>query len=71
MDYNASIVLSLEAHLRGIMSALQLLAAFFLSILGLAMAFRGDGIALWLGSLLGAMGLSYLALLAINLRRPR
>jgi len=55
------------------MQELQLLAAFFLSILGLAMAFRaGDGGALWLGALLAAMGLSFLSLVAINLRNaPR
>lgn len=49
--------------------ALQLLAAFFLAILGLAMAFRGNDGALWfIGAFLAAMGLSFLALLAIKLR---
>jgi hypothetical protein len=52
-------------------AALQLLAAFFLAILGLAMAFRGDSAGIWLGSLLAALGLSFLSLLAINLRKPR
>jgi hypothetical protein len=56
--------------MRGTFAALQLLAAFFMAILGLAMAFRSaDSGALFLGSLLGAMGLSFLALLAINLRK--
>jgi hypothetical protein len=55
---------------RGTFAALQLLAAFFLSIFGLAMAFRSaDTGALLVGSLLGAMGLSFLALLWINLGR--
>jgi hypothetical protein len=57
--------------MRGMLSALQLVTAFFLTILGLAMAFRGDGTGIWLGSVLGAMGLSFLTLLAINLRRPK
>jgi hypothetical protein len=57
--------------MRGMFAALQLLAAFFLAILGLAMAFRGDASGIWLGSLLAAMGLSFLCLLAINLRKPR
>jgi hypothetical protein len=56
--------------LRGTLQALQLLAAFFLAILGLAMAFRSaDSFALLIGSALGAMGLSFLALLGINLFR--
>ena len=58
--------------MRGIFAALQLLAAFFLAILGLAMAFRSaDAVALYLGSLLGAMGLSFLALIAINVYKNR
>jgi hypothetical protein len=50
---------------------LQLFAAIFLSILGLALAFHtGDAGAMMLGSLLGAIGLTFLALLFVNLRRP-
>jgi hypothetical protein len=60
-----------EARMRGTFAALQLLAAFFMAILGLAMAFRSaDTGALLIGALLAAMGLSFLTLLAINLRKP-
>ena len=55
--------------MRGTFAALQLLAAFFLALLGLGMVFRAaDSGALFIGALLGAMGLSFLTLLAINLR---
>lgn len=58
--------------MRGLLVALQLLAAFFLAILGLAMAFRAvNSGALFLGAFLAAMGLSFLALLWVNLaKRP-
>ena len=56
--------------MRGTFAALQLLVAFFLAILGLAMAFRAsDTGALLIGSLLGAMGLSLLGLMGINMRK--
>jgi hypothetical protein len=73
LGYNASpLILFAEASMRGFLSALQLLVAFFFTILGCAMAFRsGDGGALLIGSFMAAMGLSFLALLWINLaRRP-
>jgi hypothetical protein len=56
----------MEASLTGIFAALQLFAAFFLSILSLAMAFgRAD----FLGAFLASLGLTFLTLLAINLKR--
>lgn len=56
--------------MRGIFAALQLMGAFFLSILGLAMAFRAvDSRALYLGALLGAIGLSFLAMLRFNIEK--
>ncbi|MGE5321277.1 MAG: hypothetical protein ACM3SW_00335 [Actinomycetota bacterium] len=58
--------------MRGFMTALQLWAAFFLTIFGLALAFHETtGGALLFGSLLAAVGLTFLALLAINVRKPR
>lgn len=51
----------------GTLAALQLLAAFFLSILGLGMVFRGD--ASVIGSFFAALGISFLTLLWINLRK--
>ena len=69
VGYNAAV--KWRTFMRGMLVALQLLAAFFLTILGLAMAFRAVGTAIWLGSLLAAMGLSFLSLLAINLRKLR
>jgi hypothetical protein len=59
--------------MRGFFSALQLFAAFFLAILGVAMAFRGmtDYGAMALGAFLGAIGMTFLALLAVNLRKAR
>jgi hypothetical protein len=56
----------MEASLSGIFSALQLFAAFFLSILGLAMTF---GRANYFGAFLASLGLTFLALLAINIRK--
>lgn len=56
--------------MRGIFAAMQLMGAFFLSILGLALAFRAvDSRALYLGSLLGAIGLSFLAMLRFNIEK--
>ena len=70
VGYNASISRSVEAHVRGILAALQLFAAFFLAILGLAMAFRSvDYGAMLVGAFLGGTGLTFLALLAVNLRK--
>lgn len=58
--------------MRGIMAALQLIGAFFLAIFGLALAFKGaTGGALFVGALIAAVGLSFLALLAVNVRGPR
>jgi len=57
--------------MRGTLKPFQLLVSFFLSIFGLTMAAKaGDMGAMLLGSLLGGMGFSFLALLAINLRKP-
>lgn len=59
-----------EAYMRGFLAALQLLAAFFLAIFGLALAFRGgDQGAMFIGAMLGALGLSFLALLWINAKK--
>lgn len=56
--------------MRGTFAALQLFAAFFLVIFGLATAFRGDlGGALVIGAFLAALGFSFLALLALHLRK--
>jgi hypothetical protein len=55
--------------MRGIFAALQLFAAFFLTLLGTGLVFgRYDG-GVFLGSLLAATGLTFLALLAVNLRK--
>jgi hypothetical protein len=52
------------------MAALQLLAAFFVAILGLALAFRaGDGGAMLLGAFLGALGLSFITLFVFNIKK--
>ena len=57
--------------MRDIFAVLQLFAAVFLSIVGLALAFRATNVSmLMLGGLLGGMGLTFLALLFVNLRRP-
>lgn len=56
--------------MRGFLAALQLIVAFFFAILGCAMAFRSaNGDALLIGSFLAAMGLSFLALLWINIAK--
>lgn len=56
---------------RDIFAVLQLFAAVFLSIVGLSLAFRATNIGmLMLGGLLGGIGLTFLALLFVNLRRP-
>jgi len=57
--------------MRGFFAALQLFAAFFLTILGLALAFRSDADQKPMvpGAFLGGIGLTFLVLLAINLRR--
>lgn len=57
--------------MRDIFAVLQLFAAVFLSIVGLAVAFRATSVGvLMLGGLLGGIGLTFLALLFVNLRRP-
>ena len=57
--------------MRDIFAVLQLFAAVFLSIVGLALAFHATNVSmLMLGGLLGGMGLTFLALLFVNLRRP-
>ena len=56
--------------MRGLFGALQLLMAFSLAILGLAMAFRAaNSEALLLGALLGGTGLSLLVSWVINQRK--
>jgi len=65
--YNAAKLSLQGGNLSGTLAALQLLAAFFLAILGLGMVFRRD--ASVIGAFLAALGLSFLALLRINLRR--
>ena len=59
--------------MRGTFAALQLFAAFFLSILGLAMAFRSnsDQGPIFVGAFLGGTGLTFLALLAVNIRKAK
>ena len=68
---NQTISIDPEAQMRGLFSALQLFAAFFLAILGLALAFRpaSDQGPMFLGALLGGAGLTYLALISINVRK--
>lgn len=59
--------------MRGFFSALQMFGAFFLTIFGLALAF-GSGSnqgSIFLGAFVGAIGLTFLALLAVNLRKAR
>lgn len=57
--------------MRDIFAVLQLFAAVFLSIVGLSLAFRATNVGiLMLGGLLGGIGLTFLALLFVNLRRP-
>lgn len=57
--------------MRDIFGVLQLFAAIFGAIVGLVLAFRATDITTLLeGSLLGAIGLTFLALLFVNLRRP-
>jgi hypothetical protein len=58
--------------MRGIFAALQLMGAFFLAILGIVMAFHAvDNRALYLGALLGAIGLSFLAMLRFNIEKTQ
>ena len=59
--------------MRGILTALQLFAAFFLAILGLALAFRSgwDQGPMLVGACLGGIGLTFLTLLAVNVRKAR
>ena len=57
--------------MRDIFAVLQLFAAIFLSIVGLALAFRASNTSsLAVGALLGGTGLTFLLLLFVNLRRP-
>ncbi len=57
--------------MRAIFVVLQLFAAIFLAIVGLALAFHAtDTGMLMLGGLLGGIGLTFLLLLFVNLRRP-
>lgn len=57
--------------MRGTFAALQLFGAFFLAIFGLALAFRSgsDPGPMFFGAVLGGIGLTFLALLAVNLRK--
>jgi len=60
-----------RSRVRDIFAVLQLFAAVFLSIVGLSLAFRATSVGmLMLGGLLGGIGLTFLALLFVNLRRP-
>lgn len=57
--------------MRDIFVVLQLFAAIFLAIVGLALAFRATSPGmLMFGGLLGGIGLTFLVLLFVNLRRP-
>lgn len=57
--------------MRDFFAVLQLFAAIFVAIVGLALAFRAADVKmLMLGGLLGGIGLTFLALLFVNLRRP-
>lgn len=57
--------------MRDIFAVLQLFAAIFVAIVGLALAFRAmDAKMLMVGALLGGTGLTFLVLLFVNLRRP-
>ncbi|HKD79621.1 MAG TPA: hypothetical protein VKH81_08000 [Candidatus Angelobacter sp.] len=57
--------------MRDILVVLQLFAAIFLAIVGLALAFSSPGPGtLMFGALLGGIGLTFLVLLFVNLRRP-
>ena len=57
--------------MRDIFTVLQLFAAIFLAIFGLALAFHGgDAGPIFVGALLGGVGLTFLLLLFVNLRRP-
>ena len=55
--------------MRGIFAALQLFAAFFLTLLGIGLVLGRADAGVFLGSLLAATGLTFLALLVVNLRR--
>ncbi len=62
---------SWRSRVRDIFVVLQLFAAIFLAIVGLALAFRAaDAKMLMTGALLAGTGLTFLALLFVNLRRP-
>ena len=62
----------LEVSVRDIFAVLQLFAAIFLSILGLSLAFRAaDTQSLMVGSFLGGVGLTFVALLFVNVKRSR
>ncbi|MGZ4829910.1 MAG: hypothetical protein ACXV78_09725 [Candidatus Angelobacter sp.] len=57
--------------MRGILAALQLFGSFFLAIFGLALAFHSgsDPGPMFVGAFLAGIGLTFLALLAVNLRK--
>ncbi|HEY1938755.1 MAG TPA: hypothetical protein VGJ33_12535 [Candidatus Angelobacter sp.] len=59
--------------MRGTFAALQLFAAFFLAIFGLALAFNSNSAQgpILVGAALAAVGLMFLALLAVNIRKPK
>ena len=57
--------------MRDIFAVLQLFAAIFVAIVGLSLAFHAtDSRVLIHGALLGGIGLTFLLLLFVNLRRP-
>jgi uncharacterized membrane protein len=61
-----------RSRVRDIFAVLQLFAAIFLSILGLALAFRAaDAQSLMVGSFLAGVGLTFVALLFVNVKKPR
>ena len=56
--------------MQGTFAALQLFAAFFLSLWGLATTFGShDASERAVGAFLGAIGLTFLALVAVNLKK--
>jgi hypothetical protein len=56
--------------LRGVFVALQLFAAFFLTLFGLAELFKSsDSMERLGGALLAAIGMTFLALLAVNVKK--
>lgn len=56
--------------MRNVFAALQVWAAMFLTLFGLGLVFANrDAGSLLVGSILGSLGLTFLILTAVNLRR--